>query len=302
MAYNTNNPPYQQHQQQQHGFPAQQNSFQQSGFPFQPAQLDPRTVFTPQQPAVSSSGQPIGNDPFNNLAASMIQQQGSNYLERGQEFVKSRMGFINSSSLHYHFNVDAEYVRNKLLMLLVPFLKRWTYTRTREQIAGGHPFKPPRQDVNAPDLYIPLMALCTYCILGSIAMISKARWTTDSMYALVSSGLSAWTAHLLVLKLVLWLLGVPSAVPFLEALCYTGYPLVSVCINTVVVTLLGGWSYYAAWIYGSLCMATFIVRTMKRVLFREARQYSVDSSKHNYMLLGLAVFQFPYIAWLTVRP
>ncbi len=169
------------------------------------------------------------------------------------------------------------------------------------------------------------------------------------------------------LKLVLWLLGVPSAVPFLEALCYTGYPLVSVCINTVVVTLLGeprpcslacliqllcqqstqgiklscwlhledlfeaksrgiiqyvtcifletghvtslflckvtlygrnersllcgsplclscqftfatfvtgGWSYYAAWIYGSLCMATFIVRTMKRVLFREARQYS----------------------------
>lgn len=109
MAYNTNNPPYQQHQQQQHGFPAQQNSFQQSGFPFQPAQLDPRTVFTPQQPAVSSSGQPIGNDPFNNLAASMIQQQGSNYLERGQEFVKSRMGFINSSSLHYHFNVDAEY-------------------------------------------------------------------------------------------------------------------------------------------------------------------------------------------------
>ncbi len=109
MSYNANNPPYQQQQQQQHGFPAQQNSFQQSGFPFQPAQLDPRTVFTPQQPAVSSSGQPIGNDPFNNLAASMIQQQGSNYLERGQEFVKSRMGFINSSSLHYHFNVDAEY-------------------------------------------------------------------------------------------------------------------------------------------------------------------------------------------------
>ena len=56
----------------------------------------------------------------------------------------------------------------------------------------------------------------------------------------MSSGLSAWTAHLAVLKLVLWLLGVPSAVPFLEAVCYTGYPLVSVCINTVVVSCLGG--------------------------------------------------------------
>ena len=38
----------------------------------------------------------------------MLQQSGSNYLERGQEFVKSRM-LINSSSLHYHFDVDNEY-------------------------------------------------------------------------------------------------------------------------------------------------------------------------------------------------
>ena len=54
-----------------------------------------------------------------------------------------------------------------------------------------------------------------------------------------SSGLTAWTAHLLLLKLVLWLLGVPSAVPLLEAVCYTGYPLVLVNINTIVVALLG---------------------------------------------------------------
>ena len=54
-----------------------------------------------------------------------------------------------------------------------------------------------------------------------------------------SSGLTAWTAHLLLLKLVLWLLGVPSAVPLLEAVCYTGYPIVLVCINTVVVAVLG---------------------------------------------------------------
>ena len=133
--------------------------------------------------------------------------------------------------------------------------------------------------------------------------VASPGGTHTPCYLQVSSGLSAWTAHLLVLKLVLWLLGVPSAVPFLEALCYTGYPLVLVCINTVVVFFVGmrlvlssfvylallavtckahmlhllcagGWSFYAAWIYGSLCMATFIVRTMKRVLFREARQYS----------------------------
>lgn len=54
------------------------------------------------------------------------------------------------------------------------------------QITGGHPFKSPRQDVNAPDLYIPVVSLFTYCILGSISMVVKGQWTTDSMYALVS--------------------------------------------------------------------------------------------------------------------
>lgn len=83
--------------------------------------------------------------------------------------------------------------------------------------------------------FSPLSCLCQDCFCRHEILMFNWRPTTLQ----VSSGLSAWTAHLLVLKLVLWLLGVPSAVPFLEALCYTGYPLVSVCINTVVVTLLG---------------------------------------------------------------
>ena len=36
----------------------------------------------------------------------------------------------------------------------------------------------------------------------------------------------------------------------------------------------GLWAYRAAWVYGSLCMAVFMVRTMKRVIFYESRQYS----------------------------
>lgn len=57
--------------------------------------------------------------------------------------------------------------------------------------------------------------------------------------------------------------GVPQQAPFCKR-----------CPDTHTSPCVGGWSFYAAWVYGSLCMATFIVRTMKRVLFREARQYS----------------------------
>lgn len=52
------------------------------------------------------------------------------------------------------------------------------------------------------------------------------------------------------------------------------HPFCEGCPDNHTFLCVGGWSFYAAWVYGSLCMATFIVRTMKRVLFREARQYS----------------------------
>ena len=64
------------------------------------------------------------------------------------------------------------------------------------QIAGGHPFLPPRQDANAPDLYIPVMAFGTYLMLCSLAMAASKRWSPDSMYGLVSClAVTAASAH-----------------------------------------------------------------------------------------------------------
>ncbi|PON41921.1 Yif1 family [Parasponia andersonii] len=38
--------------------------------------------------------------------------------------------------------------------------------RTREIVEGNFVYKPPMYDVNAPDLYIPLMAFGNYVILS----------------------------------------------------------------------------------------------------------------------------------------
>lgn len=140
----------------------------------------------------------------------------------------------------------------------------------------------------------------------------------------------------------------------------------------------GLWPYRALWVYGGLAMGTFIVRTMKHVLFHDSHHFSelfgtvllnpqasfftllkklsvcklslpvgsigwpslrtvlqpglirllliiiaysaIQISKEmavkligdcyyaggrvklNYLLLGLALFQFPFLAWLHVKP
>lgn len=92
----------------------------------------------------------------------------------------------------------------------------------------------------------------------------------------MSSGLSAWTAHLLVLKLILWLLGVPSAVPFLEALCYTGYPLVLVCINTAVVFLFGTQTLTISFLTGYPLVLVCITQMWSSCLVRKTDQSSLQ--------------------------
>ena len=40
--------------------------------------------------------------------------------------------------------------------------------RTKEAPGGEFSFKPPIYDINAPDLYIPLMAFGTYLVLAGL--------------------------------------------------------------------------------------------------------------------------------------
>lgn len=291
---------YQQQPQQQQNPYGQQNLYaqaQQGGGYYQ----QPAPPHMQQQAPFNAF--PAGGDAFmSGLATDMLQQSGANYFQRGQAFMQSRMGFLSTEVMHYFFNINAEYVRAKLLMLVAPFLRRWTYTRVLEQIAGGHKYLPPRQDVNAPDLYIPLMGSGTYCLLICLAAAAKRKFKPDLMTSAVSTASAAWVAHTLLIKVLLYLMGIPSAVPFLEVVAYAGYPFVHVCLAYFFGAAFGRVTWHVMWVYSSLCMAVFIVRTIKRVIFHEARQSRVDSSSHNYVLLGLALFQFPFTYYLGLRP
>ncbi|KAK9840959.1 hypothetical protein WJX81_002630 [Elliptochloris bilobata] len=282
------------------GYPAQQGYGQHApgGFPPQRAQQGA----LPGEFAGAMGGA-LGLDPvMTGFASNVLQQGGRNYLQRGQEFVQQRMGFLTGGALQHHSNVSGDYVQRKLLMLLAPFLRRWSYTRNHEQIAGGHKYLPPRQDVNAPDLYIPFMAACTYCVLASVALTAGKRFKPDTMYATVSEASAAWLVHWVLLKAVLWVLGIPGAVPFLELAAYAGYVFVPVCVSMLAGLALGRWAFRIAWAYGAAMGGVFLVRTLKCVIFHEARRTAIGSKRHNYLLLALWLSQFPFCYYLAVLP
>lgn len=148
----------------------------------------------------------------NTIAGQLLQNSSSSYLQKGQAYVQSKIGLLSGSAVHYHFNVDSAYIASKLFMIVAPFLKQWSWTRSLEQvclglpvvlrvclrwsltliqrlgnvqIAGGNKYMPPRQDVNAPDLYIPFMAVFTYCVLSCVAKVGTGTFSPATMNDMV---------------------------------------------------------------------------------------------------------------------
>ncbi|KAL0670792.1 hypothetical protein Bca4012_033496 [Brassica carinata] len=84
----------------------------------------------------------------------------------------------------YYFQVNDQYVRNKLKVVLFPFLHRRHWTRISEPVGGRLSYKPPIYDINAPDLYIPFMAFGTYVVLADLSPRLNGKNKKNKLYLL----------------------------------------------------------------------------------------------------------------------
>eukprot|EP00879_Flechtneria_rotunda_P019569 GHRR01020558.1.p1 GENE.GHRR01020558.1~~GHRR01020558.1.p1 ORF type:complete len:311 (+),score=94.39 GHRR01020558.1:302-1234(+) len=222
-------------------FVPQQQAHQ--GFSMPPYQPSPPVSTGPQMPvapsfmggAGGSGGFMSGLSPMNLMTGGLLSAP-QQYMQQRVSWLKTNMTGGTMSAL---FNISNSYVASKLLMLLTPFLGKWTYTRMHEQIAGGQRYRPPSVDVNAPDLFIPLMGLWSYALLSCIVLASKHTFTPESMSKTLWSASSAWFVHWFVVWLLLKVVNVPG-VAWSELTAYTGYPFVAVCLTTLGGFLAGG--------------------------------------------------------------
>ncbi|CAI0541128.1 unnamed protein product [Linum tenue] len=259
------------------------------------------------QPGVP--GMPIGQIPPGNVQANPF---GNAFYGAGSGLIRGGLGaygekIFGSSSEYvqsnitryfsdpqYYFQVNDQYVRNKLKVVLFPFLHRGHWTRITEPVGGRLSYKPPLYDINAPDLYIPFMAFGTYVILAGMSLGLYGKFSPENLNWLFVKGLLGWFMQVALLKMALLSLGGGEA-PLLDIVAYAGYMFTGLCL-AVLSKILLSYSYYFVLPWACLCMGVFLVKTMKRVLFAEARSY--DSSRHHYLLLFIALAQFPLFMWL----
>ncbi|KAI0311213.1 YIF1-domain-containing protein [Amylostereum chailletii] len=165
-------------------------------------------------------------------------QLGQNAMTAGQEYMQKNLGgLVPITHLKQHFNVSNSYVVHKLRLVLFPWRHRpWTRKLSRNE-QGATEFLSPREDLNSPDLYIPMMAFVTYILLVGVQSGLQQRFHPEILGITGSKAVFVLLVDFLFVKGGCYLLGVQTSSPMVDLLAYGGYKFVGV-IATLLMGLL----------------------------------------------------------------
>lgn len=226
-----------------------QDSYQKPKF-FIPLTATPQTSNV--QPAFFN---PIQQQPTNAPTALQQTVATASWVLSQQQFLQPQQRAIMSKWLSWpiltlrpYFQVTNSYVLKKIGIILFPF-RHTTWQRIQTTASstdastlampgsiavyssgtnGGLTCVPvlyalPKEDINAPDLYIPSMAFVTYVILVGIILGMDGKFKPDILGLTASSALIFSFLELLFVKLGCYLLSFGNEIAFLDVMSYVGY-------------------------------------------------------------------------------
>jgi hypothetical protein len=235
------------------------------------------------------------------MAAGVGAAVGERYLS---ELNSGLQAYLQRGNLKYYFAVSNGYVLNKLRLVLLPVTQRGRWERRRVQRDGELYYEHPRDDVFAPDLYLPVMALVTHVLLVALAAGVAGEFRPEMLGMVASADLATVALEVLLLKAGLYVLGV-DAVPVLDLLATVSYVFVGVSAARACGLLFGGLALGLALAACALMMALFFVRALQPSvrdlrLVNDAYALAAPDARVQYFLLAGALAQVAVAAGLAL--
>lgn len=193
--------------------------------------------------------------------------------QKAAEMYEANKGWLSLDWIKDYFDVTNRYVVNKLRIIILPFsngMSGESWQRQGLSYEYSHEGTPvtPREDLQAPDLYIPLMSFVTFilllgCFKAVDAHENDTTFDMESLLYVYSKSLFIWVFEAVVQKGTFMCLNIANPA-FLELLSYTGYKFVILCIIVTTHGMLGySASYGALFLFGAL-FALFFYQTLRR--------------------------------------
>jgi hypothetical protein len=195
-------------------------------------------------------------------------------------------------------------------------------------------FLPPREDVNSPDMYIPLMAVVTYILLSTLIAGLNGKFKPELLGITFSNASVIIILELVVLWLGRYFLNISSESQIYDLVAYSGYKFVGVIVTIAVAAIFnrgqgtGGWVGWTVFGYTFMANAFFLVslpcgrvlwailvltheqlRSLKYVLLptdnapgnpgMQTIARSQRSRRTQFLFIYSYVVQFVFMWWLT---
>ncbi|UMM37308.1 hypothetical protein L5515_009100 [Caenorhabditis briggsae] len=281
------------------GYYSQQSSgFDNSGYGQQPPSQN--QYGQPQQQQQQNYGYSQNNGGFGNFQPQHLmsdpmlnaaKQFGGQFAEQQKEKLTKYLGTFN---LKYYFAVDNAYVGKKLGILFFPFFhKDWSL-----KFAGSSDPAPAREDVNAPDLYIPLMSFLTYVLVSGFVLGTQGRFSPEILGILTSNALIWVILENIVIFISKYILNISQALSVWHSLAYSTYKFAHMIVCLLLFMVGDKTFYYCALAYSSLVLVLFLLRSVSHFMFDTAGSYGSDEGrKRKLILVAFVVITQPLIMW-----
>jgi hypothetical protein len=248
-------------------------------------------------------GEPQMQEYLKNVSPEMINfglHAGQDILKKQRErLMPGVAGFV--SSLRYYFAVSNSYVLKKLMLILYPVKNtQWSRLHADEFEHGendqvSRKWALPKHDVNAPDLYIPLMSFVTYCLLCGLSRgMGSSNFSPDVIIQSIWRCLLLQIIETAAIKFTTNYLAV--SVFFVDIFAITGYKYVGLSINTLT-RIMNGYLNILVTFYTSAMIAYFVLKTLASMVPQSSGQE--NGSTRVMILFGFGVVQLLLILFLS---
>jgi len=251
------------------------------------------------------------NQLFQDPMANMAMNYGAGLAGQGKDYVAQNVDkWFSVSKLKFYFAVDTTYVAKKLLLILFPFInKDWSVKYSQAEAV------PPKLDVNAPDLYIPIMSFVTYILMLGISLGTQEKFSPEILGIHASSALGWFTIEVVVIFIMMQIFGIKSALKTFDIMSFCGYKYFGMILCLAVSLILPGTGYLIVLAYMCIAITYFMVRNLKLMILasendpqnNQVGQYQQGvgsdhlsgNKRRIYVLLFISLLQPVFMWWLT---
>eukprot|EP00047_Mylnosiga_fluctuans_P011476 m.21624 g.21624 ORF g.21624 m.21624 type:complete len:259 (-) comp3648_c0_seq2:96-872(-) len=233
----------------------------------------------------------LSSIPLNTAMTSAAFKLGGEHFEA---VGKNVAGYVNVGQLKYYFTVDNKYVLRKLKLLFFPYLeKNWERQNNNEGKLA-----PPREDLHAPDLYIPSMAFVTYILVVGLVLGTVGRFSPEQLGIAASSAMGWLLLEVFVCYAALYLLNIAFN-GVLELVALSGYKYVGLiaAVLAYVVTQ-SSVVFYVVLAEACASHGIFYYATMFNCL---AINQTGNREKQRLFVIVYAALQALVMAWSAMR-